>query len=270
MNPEQVVTRQVRHHFSRHAEEYDRYALVQKKVVGDLLRLLPPDAGSLGPALDIGTGTGELARQLRKRCPEIGLAVADIAHRMTRCAANRLGTTLAFDADAQALPLADNRFGLVLSSSMYQWVNDLFGAFRENFRVLKPGGCFLFALFGENTLEELRTAHSEALARVGHPGQTHMQEFPYRREVREALAGAGFDDLELTVAREIEYHADVPELLRNLKRIGAQNASSRRPAGLGSRRVIQLMMEIYSDRFRRQGKIPATYRVIYGRGRKPA
>jgi len=269
MNRAPVATTQVRMHFSHHVDEYDRYAVVQKKVVGRLLDLLPPEAVNLGPALDIGTGTGELARQLRRRLPELTLAVADIAHPMTRCASLRLEGVRAFDADAQSLPVADGRLGMVLSSSMYQWVNDLPDAFAENYRVLRPGGCFLFALFGEETLRELRAAHSAALLQAGHSEPSHMQEFPREKEVSEALAGAGFSDVDLDTAREIEYHSGVPELLRNLKRIGAQNATARRPTGLGSRRVMQMMMEIYAERFGRSGKIPATYQVIYGRGRKP-
>jgi malonyl-CoA O-methyltransferase len=62
---------------------------------------------------------------------------------------------------------------------------------------------------------------------------------------------------------ETEWHADVPELLRSLKRIGAQNSSSSRPAGLASRQTMQAMFDCYRTEFGEARGIPATYQVIY-------
>jgi malonyl-CoA O-methyltransferase len=76
-------------------------------------------------------------------------------------------------------------------------------------------------------------------------------------------------DIRVEMADEIEYHADVPALLRSLKKIGAQNASSAGPPGLASRRVMQRMMDIYRQRHGVGGRIPATYQVIYGMGAAP-
>src|SRR5512133_3657088 len=154
-----VSTRQVRQHFSLHASEYDCYAQVQKRVVSELVARLPADLLPYQIALDLGTGTGDLARQLRERAPDLPLVVADIAHLMTCAAATQVANVAAVDADAEALPLRSESIGLVLSASMYQWVNDLSQAFAEIQRVLKPGGLFAFALFGAGTLCELRTAH---------------------------------------------------------------------------------------------------------------
>jgi malonyl-CoA O-methyltransferase len=272
MTPTHVVTHQVRQHFSAHAEEYDRYAVVQKNVVRQLLTMLPADAAALGPALDIGCGTGELARQLSQALPELPLMVADIAHGMTCCATEQLAGVTAFDADAQSLPVGSGRFGMVLSSSMYQWVNDLPGAFSENYRVLRPGGAFVFALFGTDTLKELRTSHQAALNELDNPYPSHMQEFVSADEVRVALETAGFADIQLKTAYEVEQHPNVATLLKNLKHIGAQNAAKERPSGLGLRRVTQRMMEIYTESFGTSsadgGTVPATYEVVYGVGRK--
>lgn len=258
-----VVTQQVRQHFSSHADEYDRYAVVQKRVVHRLLnrfmqRELPP-----GPVIDLGCGTGELARQFSARYPTTQLVVADIAHQMSRCAALQIPHSVAVDCDAVALPLRDDQCAILLSSSMYQWVNDLESAFAENFRVLQSGGIFAFALFAEGTLSELRTAHRMALVQTGQVRSSHMHDFPSQDMVAQALSNAGFV-FELENYGEVEEHPDVATLLRNLKRIGAQNAAAERPAGLSSRRVTQRMMDIYTERYACNGTIPATYRVLSG------
>ena len=50
-------------------------------------------------------------------------------------------------ADAEALPYPDAAFDLVVSSTTYQWVENLSKAFTESKRVLKPGGLFRFHHF---------------------------------------------------------------------------------------------------------------------------
>jgi malonyl-CoA O-methyltransferase len=267
MNNLPVSTRQVRQHFSAHASEYDCYAQVQKRVVAGLIARLPVDLHPYQTALDLGTGTGDLARQLRERAPELPLLVADIAHAMTCAAATRVAHVAAFDADAESLPLRSASVGLVLSASMYQWVNDLPRAFAEVQRVLQPCGLFAFALFGAGTLGELRTAHSAALAEEGHAAVSHMQRFPDVETVAAALKTAGLTG-QLESLDEQEDHPDVPHLLRSLKRIGAQNAASNRPTGLSGRKTTERMMTIYKERFGGKDSIPATYQVIYGLARK--
>lgn len=262
-----VATQQVRRHFSTHADEYDRYAVVQKRVVQRLLAQLPPRDLADGPVIDLGCGTGELARQFSARFPEAPLIVADIAHRMSHCAMVQLPGALGIDADAVALPLHSGSCAIVLSSSMYQWVNDLERAFAENFRVLHAGGLFAFALFAEGTLNELRTAHCLALTHNGLGRTSHMHDFPSQDMVTTALTKAGFA-FDLESYHEVEAHPDVATLLRNLKRIGAQNAAAERPLGLASRRVTQEMMEIYRNLYGNDGTIPATYRVVSGVARK--
>ena len=270
MNRSVVDTRQVRRHFSSHAEEYDRYAVVQKKVVVNLLDLLQSSGPISGPVLEVGCGTGVLSRQISTLIPDLPLTISDIAHGMTRHAARAIpDVRAAVDADAQDLPFREARFGLVLSSSVYQWMNDLPRAFAEGARVLAPGGRFAFALFGEGTLYELRESHRLAVAEAGGGRPSHVQGFPASEEVRSALVAAGFEEVLVRSVYEVERHSGVEILLRSLKRIGAQNAAGHRPAGLGSRQVMQRMIQIYRQRYGREGNIPATYEVIYGIGGKP-
>lgn len=266
MTRPEVDSGRVRQHFSCHAGDYDRYAVVQKRVVEGLLERLRTAGAVAGPVLEVGAGTGVLGQKFSDEYPHLPLVISDLAHGMTCHAARLVPGAMPLDADAQNLPFRSEWFGLMLSSSMYQWVNDLPQAFAESARVLKPGGRFAVALFGENTLYELRDSHRQAVAEVGCSRGSHVQDFPTLREVQTALQAAGFADLQVETADEVEHHANVPALLRSLKKIGAQNASSTGPSGLASRRVMQRMMEIYRERHGASGRIPATYQVIYGQG----
>lgn len=257
----------VRRNFSRQAHEYDQHAAVQRRVADRLLQLLLEGGPVAGPALEIGAGTGRLSRRLVQICPGVQPVLSDLAHAMTCRAASVLPGRPAFDADAQALPLQTGSMALVLSSSVYQWVADLPLAFAESARVLRPGGRFAFALFGEHTLCELRDSHQRAVAETGSRHPSHVQKFPTSSDVRQALDAAGFTRSRLLSEEEWEFHDTLPELLRGLKRIGASNAVIDRPPGLTGRRVMTRLAALYEE-YRQAGRLPTTYHVIYGLGRK--
>lgn len=261
--------RQIRRNFSSHADAYDRYARVQKRVAERLTGLLREEGPWGGAALEVGCGTGHLSRRLVETFPDLRPIVSDLAHGMTRLALARVAGASGFDADAQALPLCSDRFALVCSSSVYQWMTSLVRAFAESFRVLAPGGTFAFALFGEGTLYELRDSHRRAVAESGGGRASHVQEFPDPVRVRHTLEGAGYQEIQILAEEEVEYHRDVAALLRALKAIGAQNAARNRPAGLASRRLMGRMAEIYRETYGRAEGLPATYRIVYGLARKP-
>ena len=259
---------QIRQHFSSHADDYDRYAVVQKKVASELVKMAVT-APILGSVLDVGAGTGAVGACLQEHYPGLGLVVSDLAHGMTTAARNKLPGTMAVDADARRLPFRDEAFSLVLSASVYQWVADLKAAFSECYRSLKPGGRFAFALFADGTLSELEDVFQRALQQCGStlPGN-YFQIFPSERMVQEALLAAGFCQVECVVRCEAEYHEQLRDLLVGLKKIGAQNSTSNRPNGLFPRRVMLEMDRLYRQHYRSAQGLCATYKVLYGMGQK--
>jgi malonyl-CoA O-methyltransferase len=61
---------------------------------------------------------------------------------------------------------------------------------------------------------------------------------------------------------------DVRGVLHDLKAIGAHNATAGRGQGLMGKGAWQRLLENY-ERLRRDGKLPATYEVVYGHAWKP-
>ena len=96
--------------------------------------------------LEIGAGSGSVARQLLSRNPELAWMAIDIDPRMTQAAATRL---LGFPnasvktADAAAMPFPDDSFDSVVSCLMLHHIGDWERAVAEVARVLRPGGTFL-------------------------------------------------------------------------------------------------------------------------------
>ena len=63
-------------------------------------------------------------------------------------------------------------------------------------------------------------------------------------------------------------YADASACMRDLKAIGAQNATLGRPRGLMGRARWHRMLAAL-ERFRRDGRLPATFEVVYGHAWKP-
>ena len=266
-----IDRRRVRDSFHRHSAEYEAYADVQKRVVKQLTGILAGEALAPADVLDIGTGTGMLLRALHKVYPSARLTGLDLA--MGMCLTARGGCcgtdkVNLLAGDAELLPFRNGAFDLVVSTSTYQWLEEPAAAFGEAWRVLLPGGTFCFALFGERTLHELRSSYRQAHEDVCHSEESRTHRFFTPSQVCDALARSGFTATHTSSELEIEHHADVPALLRAIKRVGAGNAGPSKGRGLAERRIMLEMMDIYRREYAADGFIPATYEVIYGMGRK--
>jgi demethylmenaquinone methyltransferase/2-methoxy-6-polyprenyl-1,4-benzoquinol methylase len=96
-------------------------------------------------ALDIATGTGELAFELEHQGASRVVGV-DFCHEMIESAmrkrdASRIGSRVVFaTGDAMALPFADATFDCIVNGFMLRNVADLRATFAELCRVLKPDG----------------------------------------------------------------------------------------------------------------------------------
>lgn len=94
-------------------------------------------------ALDVGTGTGYLARELRHAGASPVFAV-DFSTRMLAAAEERVADGKAeiawLRADAQRLPFPDGSFDCVTNAFLLRNLSDLTSGLREMARVLKPGG----------------------------------------------------------------------------------------------------------------------------------
>lgn len=259
----------VRQAFDSHAREYDRHACVQKRVVARVAGLVEEDGVAPVCVLDIGAGTGRLLESIAALYPAASLTGMDLAFGMSRTARDNLrGRGQFVTADAELLPFASNCFDLIVSTSTFQWLENLDAVCCEVWRVLAPGGAFHFALFGESTLHELRSSYHRAYAAMRQEDERRTHTFPAAAAVEAELHRHGFSECRVWSEIEIEFYSDVPELLRAIRGVGAGTTAPLTTRGLSERRVMLDMMEIYRREFTVHGHIPATYEVIYGVGRK--
>jgi len=267
----------IRAAFDKAAPAYDGAAFLQQEIARRLderLELMKIRPQTL---LDAGCGTGYAFPLLRRRYPEARLVGLDLAPAMLAQArgqcpqASRLGrlaSTLGLRdphaggcplvcGDLEHLPFARNSLDMVWSNVTLQWLADLEAGFREVHRVLRPGGLFAFTSFGPDTLQELRAAFA------GVDAYGHVNRFTDMHDVGDLLVYAGFSSPVMEMERITLTYTDLRSLLRELKAIGAHTVLADPRQGMMGRRAWQQMQANY-EHFRREGRLPATYEVIYG------
>jgi malonyl-CoA O-methyltransferase len=136
-------------------------------------------------------------------------------------------------------------------------------AFKELRRVLKVGGLLMFSCYGPDTLKELKSAFA------ARDGAAHVHGFIDMHDLGDMLSACGFAapvmDMELITLT----YADADALLADLRATGQQNVLAERRRGLTGKGVLGAMRAAYEN-LRRDGRLPASFEIVYGHAWKPA
>jgi demethylmenaquinone methyltransferase/2-methoxy-6-polyprenyl-1,4-benzoquinol methylase len=213
---------QVRAMFDRIARVYDRMNSVMTAGMHHRWRERAADLARVGPgsrALDVGTGTGDLAIELARR----GAAVTglDFAPAMLEVA-RRKAPEIAFErGDALALPHGDGEFDAVTVGFGARNFSDLDRGLREMARVTRAGGrvvvleittpqraplSWFFRLWFDRAVPALgRLADPDAYSYL----PSSVRRFPGPEELARRMGGAGLDDVRwiVTAGGIIALHA---------------------------------------------------------------
>ncbi|MBQ96964.1 MAG: methyltransferase [Roseibacillus sp.] len=95
-----------------------------------------------GRILDVATGTGDLALELQRSCPDADVMGADFCEEMLAIARDR-GLKESLVADGLELPFEDDSFDVVTVAFGLRNMSDWKGGLQEMARVLRPSGLLL-------------------------------------------------------------------------------------------------------------------------------
>lgn len=245
----------VRHSFDRAAATYDAAAVLQQRIRDELIERL--DVVAIEPELvvDLGCGTGGAFAALVGRFPRAQVLGIDLSEAMLGSSADGHIRHIAVG-DAHRIPCRDGSVALVFSNLMLPWC-DIEAVFTGVRRVLAPGGLFTFSTFGPDTLTELRDAWE------GVDEHTHVNYFVDMHDIGDALLRAGFADPVMDVDRYVLTYRRAADLMHDLKATGARNVTAGRRRALTGKGRLEACARRY-ERHRMDGRLPATYEIVYG------
>lgn len=247
---------------------YGEFAFLEEEVADRLAERLDDIRRQFPTALEVGARSGALGRAVRAGGKVDTLIQSDIA---PAWATARAGDGPALALDEEFLPFADGSLDAVLGALSLHWVNDLPGALTQMRRALKPDGLLLTALFGGETLVELRDAFAEAEIELTGGLSPRVSPFADLRDAGGLLQRAGFalpvvDADTITVTYDSALH-----LMNDLRGMGETNLVLERRRTPLTRKLLGRVAEIYADRFAGpDGRIPARFQILYLTGWAPA
>jgi len=160
--------------------------------------------------LDLGCGTGVVARQLRdKRGSAANLVGLDVGAPMIAKARAVAPDIEWHEGNAMALPFADRSFDVVFSQQMLQFVPDRALAIREIRRVLKPGGRLIASTWRSRPEQPFFEALGQVIEK--HLGAGNDKRFSLDGEtLRAELLASGFTNVALETCSLVDRYREFP------------------------------------------------------------
>jgi len=245
--------------FSAAADQYDLWAEPQKIIARRLVDFLP-DGADARDVLELGCGTGVLTVLLRRRYPRGCIRAIDLSDGMIALCRRTWpdGAVADFEvADAEEFT-SDRPFDVVAASSTFQWLRDRRAVMQNVRGLLTDGGRLVLAVPVSGSLEELARAHLAVTGR-------EMPQLDLWDEGRyvSALEERGFAVRGARVETFQARYAGALDVLRSLRGIGA---AFRRYEDYRAMTVAQVrrLVHVYESRYAGEdGRVVATYRVLY-------
>jgi SAM-dependent methyltransferase len=160
-----------------------------------------------------------------------------------------------------ALPKAS--FDLIISCLQAHWINNLPDLLKGIHSALKNEGLFLGALFGGNTLIELRESLLQAELELKGGAAARIAPMLHPADAPSLLSQSSFfmpvvDTEKITVT-----YPSLTHLMKDLRGMGETNKLFERPKGMASRHLFKKAEDLYVKKYNASGLLPATFEVIY-------
>lgn len=238
--------------FAKAANDYDDAAYIQRVIGRKLERWLTP----CHALMDLGCGTGFNLPQLSQFSQY--LIAADISEQMLNKVRERQQPDChLIQQDAESLSLSTGCVDGIFSNMALQWCDSLSACLSECYRVLNQNGYMLFTTLLDGSLGELKTSWAQV------DNFRHVNQFLTKPEILAAIQGSGFTLAESQVVTETaEYHS-VMDVLRSLKRVGANHVTERQNKGMTGKKDFQRLAQAYENYRNSDGMLPMSYQVFY-------
>ncbi|CZE48659.1 methyltransferase domain-containing protein [Campylobacter geochelonis] len=185
------------------AKRYDEFAYAQKIVADELLKMVVKSRSEFAQIYEIGAGSGVLTRRVISSLKYDEIVLNDI-YKSDFMASfqTQIGDILTLN-----LP---QKLDLIISSSVFQWIENLDKLRDKLYLSLKNDGILAFSMFCDGTLQELSSFTKQSL------------KYKNNSEIKEKFA-VKFEILGVKNEEIIAKFSSLKELLNHLKQTGVNN-----------------------------------------------
>ncbi|MDC1311845.1 methyltransferase domain-containing protein [Burkholderiales bacterium] len=160
-------------------------------------------------------------------------------------------------ADLSALPLSSASVDLVYSNldiPFFDGCNELDGLLKEVYRVLRPGGLFIFSSLGPDTLKELRPFGDMRGLRLNRHLDMH--------DLGDRIMGVGFSDPVMEMEELKLTYSNAITLLQDVRAHGSEPFHLNNLKGLTGKAELIAISE--RSKLENKGQIMATAELVFG------
>jgi malonyl-CoA O-methyltransferase len=223
----------------------------------DILRFMPETV------LDIGCGAGHSLSCLTARYPDAHCWGADLAASILAPLYGADNKRRILAAHAERLPFASGSVNMVWSNLLLPWLKTPARFFQEAWRVLKPGGLFMFSALGQGTLAEIDSAFAD--------GRSHTQQLFTLDELGNALWATDFADAVMDREDLTVTYPAAAALFTELRAAGARRVLPQHARGLSGRHLKTRLAAHFETltATRADGRLPVGFVILQGLAWKP-
>jgi malonyl-CoA O-methyltransferase len=201
--------------FSKAATQYEKHALVQKKVAQELVKKISSQVRPRSKILDLGCGTGFLGDFILHNSPAVPKNIARLDASEAMLVQNKTGEKIL--ANIENPPFKEDRkFDFIVSSMAFQWLSDPIKTISKYQKFLSPRGVFICKFLGQNTFFELKDILQECQIKL------NLNQFISINNLRKKINKEQFI---VDSNKVVLQYKDVFDLLGSIKKIGAGNSN---------------------------------------------
>ncbi len=248
----------IKSNFNRFSSNYDKKADLQRQIANNLFNLSKKDIDKSKNIIDLGSGSGFLRKNIiNNGFIDKNIFQLDISLEMFLNNSDDGKFVNNINADIENLPIKDSYFDLALSSLALQWMGNLNIAFNNIAKILKSGSAFIFNIFTEDTLWQLRES-----CRVLNIDLA-INNFIKLEDLEKILCNSNFGSYKILKKQRIDlYYDNVYELLRSMKNIGASYSNKKHNKFI-KKRDFENLNNFYLKKFNLDSKIIASWDIVY-------
>ncbi len=255
-SPPQIFNRPlVRRRRARSAANFSDFNFLHRRAMEDIIDRLETVKRDFPQALF--DGAGGLTAMLTPACGVSAVFSMDSA------AARLDGTSPGIVADSEHMPLRPQSLDLIVSLLTLHTANDFIGALAQARAALKPDGLFIAAVFGGDTLQNLRGALYTAETEITGGVAARIAPFAAIQDFGRALTRAGFALPVTDVDKVSITYREPARLLSDLRGMGETNALAQQHPPL-NRAIVVRLLEIFAASGGRE-----TFDIVYLTGWAP-